>query len=146
MVLIAVIAVALALLRAAPELGAFVAALGIPAWVRTWFVLDKRRSLNQATGPDQMLLVFVSSLCIVFMTLVAIVSFFAAAFAAGFGAICGLGFLIAGQAWELAMPIGLIVGTVTGLAGAGFVIHQLVRMSERGARHAPRLRQPRRPH
>jgi len=112
MVLIAVIAVCLGVLRLVPGLGILLIILVIPALARTFVGATRRQALGRSMSWDEKVLAFLGSLGIVAVIgLAASIAFVATCFPTGYVMLMGAG-----------GPAGFILAFLAGLTVAGIVI------------------------
>jgi hypothetical protein len=128
MLAVALIALFLGILRAAPGLAVLLLIVGTPALIRTWIASSRHRSLGQPMTRAERLIAFAGSLGVVIAT--------GLAASAAFAALCfGSAFLGAaatsGQKGEYAGLNGLVwgamIGAGLGFIAAGYVIYRFVR-------------------
>jgi hypothetical protein len=117
MLLVAVIAVCLGVMREVPGLGVLLILLMVPALIRTLAGAARRQSRGSPMPWEEKLVVFLSSLGIVFVIgFAALIAFVTTCFPAGL--------VMFGVGWQF----GLIVAVIVGLVAAGLVFYHLGRV------------------
>jgi hypothetical protein len=116
MLVIALVAISLGVLREAPGLGILLIVLMVPALVRTLAGAARRQAKGSAmTLAEKLITFFVSLVIVVFIGLAASIAFLCTCFTAGLVTMNMMG------------DVGLIVAALAGLAAAGYVLYLLGR-------------------
>jgi hypothetical protein len=128
MLVVALVAAVLGVVRAAPGFGALMAIVGTPALLRTWGIVSQRQANHRETKMADALPIFFSSSVLILMISIVLLIMFASGFIVGFGCILGLAMVFVGPLSGPTVFAANAVGFLLGMAVTLFVGTHIVRV------------------